>query len=461
MNTDETNTDDAGELPPGVRVIDFRQINWTQDPEEAHAEALEIEAEREAIAAEWDEFDDEELDDIADLAEFGYLTIAECHGELVPPSRYEYNQAVKARNPDAFVGVNVEEKRRAIIGLLNGEDSGCPTWVDWEDDAAQTFSTLEWFSCLGECGCEEPHQRGRGLFAPSIPNLIFGEGGTGKTELQARLHAEMIRAGLNTVHYEFEWDSGEEMVSRIAALGVSRVKINRHLRVLIRPTSTPTFIDDMRGAIDPTDTALVTLDSVTRAAYCAWEMKADVPEVMDRILREFIRPFTESGACAVLTDHVGQVIKNRPRGDKGKTDAIQGAVYRMEKVSDGHSRLVWFKDNSNLRPEGVKLEDVAAHMRITKTEGKTTAVDFYADGEPLPKPKRTAPVKRDSAGPRPGSTADLILKFVTAFKSTADIQGYMRSAHGTGRNTITQTLGRLVDSGRLRKDETRDGYEPV
>ncbi|MEU5341272.1 AAA family ATPase [Streptomyces sp. NPDC020766] len=504
MNTNQTSADDAADLPPDTEESSFslphpspeftkgmaepeRQFAgelwyrlpftldgveyhtpeqvlakfrpaYSEDIEDSHAWALEIQIGRETLDREWDQFDADEREDILSLREGGYLEdLTPYYGRPIAPTRYEYAQAIKKRNPYAVVDIDVEEKRRAIIGLLVGEDEGCPAWVT--GDEFETFNTLAWFDCYEECGCDVARQRGRGLFPPAIPNVIFGEGGTGKTELLARLHAEMIRAGLNTVHYEFEWDSGEEMIRRIAAFGISRAKLNRHLRVLVRPRDTPQLMTgDSSEGIDPSDVALVTLDSVTRAAENAWEMKADAPEVMDRILKTFIRPFTEYGTCAVLTDHVGQIVKNRPRGDKGKTDAIQGAVYRVEKVSDGHSRLVWFKDNSSLRPEGVKLEEVAAHMRIIKSEGKTVDVEFHADGKPLP---RKAPIKREPTRLREGSTSDLILRFVTEFRGSAEIQGHMRSAHGTDRNTVNVNLGRLVEKGRLHKDETRGGYEPA
>ena len=359
------------------RVIDFRAINWTQDPETAHAEALEIEAEREAADRTWDEYTADEVDDILTLAQGGYFSRHELnsvHGVGIAPSRSQYNAAIKRRNPSAVISHT--QRTVADQFLFEGEPTGFGLNCTPEGEEACTVDP--------EDGCADCNDwPGRGLYVLGKWGLIFGPKEVGKTWHMARAIKDAIDRGYNAIHYEYDDDPGA-MPERLRLMGVSQTLINRHLLVIADHCETAVDASGKRKPTTPDvrqefarNIAVVTLDAVTPAANTLG-LDSSGDTLMNALTRALIEPFLQRpnylgemvpSAYGIVADHVGHDNPDRPKNSVQKLNAVRSVAYQLhqEKVLGvgrvGSIRLILRKDRQSVHV-GKKNGDTLSLIHI-------------------------------------------------------------------------------------------------
>jgi hypothetical protein len=174
---------------------------------------------------------------------------------------------------------------------------------------------------------------GVGLFYPGRMHSVAAESEAGKTWLMLAAAATEMAAGNGVVYVDFEDDEGG-IVGRLLALAVRPEVIRDHF-AYIRP-EVPINIGDNRsdlaqapGDLRPT---LATIDGVTEGMVMHGLdplSNADAA-TFGRLLT---RPIADSGAAAVVLDHVVKNGEARGRyalGAVHKLNGLNGAAYTLE-----------------------------------------------------------------------------------------------------------------------------------
>ncbi|RKS06685.1 hypothetical protein DFP74_2328 [Nocardiopsis sp. Huas11] len=109
-----------------------------------------------------------------------------------------------------------------------------------------------------------------------------------------------------------------------------------------------------------------------------------------------------------------------------------------------YSRLRWFKDNSDVRPDGVNIGDIAAYLEMNDLENNGKSAEFYKQ----PPGSRAAKTKGKGLGP---TSINILQSLQMNGPMTRDeIKSHMENTHGTDKNTTHNTLKRLVnDHGKV------------
>lgn len=181
------------------------------------------------------------------------------------------------------------------------------------------------------------------LFYAGRYNAVFGDYSVGKSLLLAETQARFIMSGRHVVHLEYDNNSPAAVVWRLYAAGATPEAVAEFFHVKVNVSE----IGEM--AFDP---ALMTLDSVNPAIGTFDVDPNSSSRGVDLMVKHLIEPFTERGATVVSLDHVGNASQDRPSNNRRKLQAVQGAVYKIEREGsagrDGvkwMSRLVVKKDN--------------------------------------------------------------------------------------------------------------------
>lgn len=254
-----------------------------------------------------------------------------------------------------------------------------------DEDTDDIASLLEQIDEQDASGEDLSPQVGRfdnldcGLFYGGLINGIFGDGGTGKSLVLARLEVEALNAGQRVVHWEFDNNAGTGVLRRLLAQGVDREALKERFHILRTEDDVAKLSSAQRRQV-----GLVTLDALT-PAIGALGLEVNHPTGTDRALSSFMAPFTVLGACGVFIDHVGHEEKLRQAGSIRKAQAVQGALYRIETEDgsgpevgkQGHATLVLTKDNQG--HAGAK-DRLGCDIVYESTSAKELRVRFYKPG---------------------------------------------------------------------------------
>ena len=440
------------------REIDFRAISWTQDPETAHAEALEIEAEREAADRTWDEYTADEIDDILALAQGGYFPRHELntvHGVGVAPSRSQYNAAIKRRNPSAVI--RYARKTVADQFLFEGEPTGfgllcCP---DGDECTVNDHP---------DGGCDDCNGGpGRGLYVLGKWGLIFGPKEVGKTWHMARAIKDAIDRSRNAIHYEYD-DDPSAMPERLRLMGVSQTLINRHLLVIADHCETAVDASGKRKPTTPDvrqdfarNVAVVTLDAVTPAAVTLG-LDSSGDTLMNALTHALIEPFllghnylgdSYPKAYGIVADHVGHDNPDRPKNSVQKLAAVRSVAYQLhqEKVLGvgraGCIRLILRKDRQSVHV-GKRNGDTIAYMDVDGRDGVAVTIHDLAPD------KRTA----KSGKSRMGETKNLIHAWLLE-NGTSEREAIVRGLTGAKKanGTVLRATEIRTNLDRIKPDD--------
>jgi hypothetical protein len=195
------------------------------------------------------------------------------------------------------------------------------------------------------------------LYAGRI-NEIHGEPSVGKTNIALCICAEVMQDGLRVLYLDPE-DNAKGIGSRFIALGGRQADLLERMHYVENPE--PSEFAALHAWARENKPALVVLDGLAEA-LAAEGLSEDKPAEVLQFFRERIRPFTETGAAVLISDHVAKDKESRgdwPRGSGSKMGRYDGAVYaaKLKKAYspeiDGSVRLVVAKDrNGGVGPKG-------------------------------------------------------------------------------------------------------------
>ncbi|UOZ10529.1 bifunctional DNA primase/polymerase [Amycolatopsis sp. WQ 127309] len=181
------------------------------------------------------------------------------------------------------------------------------------------------------------------LFYAGRYNAVFGDYSVGKSLLLAETQARFIMSGQHVVHLEYDNNSPAAVVWRLYAAGATPEQVAEFLHMQVNVSEI--------GEMD-FEPALMTLDSVNPAIGTFDVDPNSSSRGVDLMVKHLIEPFTERGATVISLDHVGNASQDRPSNNRRKLQAVQGAVYKLDREGsagrDGvkwMSRLVVKKDN--------------------------------------------------------------------------------------------------------------------
>lgn len=270
---------------------------------------------------------------------------AKAESELSPTERQRkrWEEAAKDKAKEELLAMfarDTAKKAHATLNRLEGDT----------DDVADLLAEID---AEDASGADLRPQVGRfsntdhGLFYAGTINGLYGDGGTGKSLYLGKLVVEALEAGQRVVYWEFDNNSGKSILRRLMAQGASRQALVERLHIFRSEEDMDRLDSAQRKQV-----GLVVLDALT-PAIGALGLEVNHPTGTDTALRTFMAPFTILGACGVFIDHVGHEEKGRQSGSIRKSQAVQGALYRIETEEGeeprvggtGYAMLVLAKDN--------------------------------------------------------------------------------------------------------------------
>ena len=281
-----------------------------------------------------------------------------------------------------------------------------------------------------------------------IANVIFGEGGSGKSALLMWASAQEIRAGHPVYVVDYE-QTAKKWIDRLVNLGLSQDEI----------TARFSYRDGRKGKRPPKSiekNAFVVIDSLS-AAIESFGLDPNDANSIEMVYRRVVDPFLDADAALVLIDHPGHADKTRPMNSIRKINIIQGAIYRVERVETrpfgrgrtGEALVKLFKDNTG--GIGVARNGIVAVFAMTSNEHGRAMVcalrppdlsTLYAVAESTPK-----------KGPKRAAAADCQAEIMDALRLTGvDMTTKeLKLATGRGNDTLKAALEALVTARKVTR----------
>jgi len=208
---------------------------------------------------------------------------------------------------------------------------------------------------------------GPGLFYEGRTNMIFGEGGSGKSWVALQTVAEAILMGRDAIYIDLE-DTAAGIVSRLLLLGLTPDQIDRHL-LYVQPELAwgPTAQAAMVKLTETRDIALVVFDS-TGEAMAADGVKGNDDDDVARWFTLGPKFIARRGPTVLVIDHIPKDNQHAPLdpiGSQRKKAAIDGACYRIDSPkaptvdTDGVLYAVCSKDRHGHHQRGRKVAQIA------------------------------------------------------------------------------------------------------
>lgn len=282
----------------------------------------------------------------------------------VERERRKWEAAAKDKGKEELLSMfarDIAKKAHATLNRLEGDTDDVDDLLAEID--AEDASGLDLRPQVGRFSNTD-----HGLFYAGTINGLYGDGGTGKSLYLGKLVVEALEAGHRVVYWEFDNNSGKSILRRLMALGASR----ESLRSLLHIFRSEEDLERLNAA-QRKEVGLVVLDALT-PAIGALGLEVNHPTGTDTALRSFMAPFTILGACGVFIDHVGHEEKGRQSGSIRKSQAVQGALYRIE-TEDGDGPRVGTKGSAML----ILTKDNQGHAG---TRDRVSAEIVYDSTEP-------------------------------------------------------------------------------
>lgn len=297
---------------------------------------------------------------------------------------------------------------------------------------------------------------GPGLFYEGRTNMIFGEGGSGKTWIAVQAVAETILCGRTAIYIDLE-DTPRGLVSRLLLVGLTHQQIADGL-IYLNPEIgwSPTASASIVKLIDTRDVALVVYDSAGEA-MAADGVKGNDDDDVARWFSVGPKYLARRGPTVLVIDHIPKDNTHAPLdpiGSQRKKAAIDGACYRIDCPKppsidhDGLLVAVVSKDRHGHHQRGHK----AAQVAVTHPHPGTVELTV------------TAPEKAptDAAGNfRPTVLMERVSRTVEDTPGLSQEQIVTRT---TGKaKTLREAIGNLIREGFVEMDPTpgRFAYRSV
>lgn len=292
---------------------------------------------------------------------------------------------------------------------------------------------------------------GPGLFYEGRTNMIFGEGGSGKTWIAVQAVAEAILQGRTAIYIDLE-DTARGLVSRLLLIGLTPEQIDGGL-IYLNPEIgwSPTASASIVKLIDTRDVALIVYDSAGEA-MAADGVKGNDDDDVARWFSVGPKYLARRGPTVLVIDHIPKDNTHAPLdpiGSQRKKAAIDGACYRIDCPKppsidhDGLLVAVVSKDRHGHHQRGHK----AAQVAVTHPHPGTVELTVAA-------PEK-APT--DAAGNfRPTAFMEKISRLLEEGTSLSGNQ--IEKAIKGNNNAKREALRMLIVEGHIEQDAALRGF---
>lgn len=275
----------------------------------------------------------------------------------------EAAQAIRKAIPQAEV-IDVSEfgEKEDIADLIRaGELDRIKELLPNEDSIFVDLSDILDGDLQPELPTISPSLSGECLLYAGRINEIHGEPSVGKTNITLALIKVEIESGNDVLFIDPE-DNPIGIIKRAIAFGISKKAIREHLKYVHDPSP-----DDIKKVLAWSirhHPAIVSFDGLAELISLCGYKEDDAVSIL-AFFREYVRPFTHSGAAILLSDHVVKSTENRgtwSRGSGAKMGRYDGVSYMVslaKPYSPKHAGAVKFtiaKDRNG--GVGSKGEDV-------------------------------------------------------------------------------------------------------
>jgi len=207
-------------------------------------------------------------------------------------------------------------------------------------------------------------ENGGALFYKGRLNEVHAEPGAGKSNVTLAVCKQVLDTGGSVLFIDPE-DMPQSVVNRLLAFGAGKDDIACRLWYLHNPT--PKDIDAAVEWAQASAPDLVCVDGLAELMAGAGKSERDETDVLV-FFKACLRPFAETDAAVVVSDHVAKDSETRgswSRGSGAKMGRYDGAVYSMKVTQPyapgkaGAVRLTVAKDrNGGVGPKGSAVAEI-------------------------------------------------------------------------------------------------------
>lgn len=285
-----------------------------------------------------------------------------------------------------------------------------------------------------------PCFEGQCLLYASRLNEIHAEPSVGKTNVGCAMAVAEISVGGMVLFLDPE-DTPYGIAAKLTSFGLTSEQLSAQFRYVHNPSPQDYAAAQLWAASNPC--ALVICDGLAEA-LAAEGLNEDVPGDVLPFFRNRLRPFAETGAAVLVSDHVAKNAETRgrwARGSGAKLGRYDGAVYALN-LGEGYTRdkagfvkLVVAKD----RVGGIGIAgQTVAELHFTPEDGQTS-IEWK-------RPESTSAFK----------PTELMRKIVDYLTHSPDASLTQLRTLGKGEY-VDKAIGCLVEDGKLRVEKLGPG----